>query len=82
VVSNTPSRGSHSRQAAEVEDVVTALRVYGVLTRARLVEVCRAAHWSDAGFERALATAIATGRVRRLGDDLYEIVGSTAQSGS
>jgi hypothetical protein len=64
---------SHTRGDAEIEDIVRALRGYGVLTRARLVEVCGAAHWPDAGFKRALATAIASGRVRRLGDDLYEL---------
>jgi hypothetical protein len=63
----------HSRQEAEVEDIVHALRGYGVLTRARLREVCGAAHWSDSGFKRALTDAVSTGRVRQLGDDLYEI---------
>ena len=63
----------HSREEAEVEDIVHALRGYGVLTRARLRETCGAAHWSDSGFKHALACAVATGRVRQLGDDLYEI---------
>jgi hypothetical protein len=67
-----PSPWPHSRQEAEVEDIVRALRGYGVLTRARLVEVCGGAHWSDAGFRQALARALSSGRVRRLGDDLYE----------
>jgi hypothetical protein len=63
----------HNRQEAEVEHIVHALRGYRVLTRARLREVCGAAHWSDSGFKRALAYAVSTGRVRKLGDDLYEI---------
>ena len=63
----------HSRHDAEVEDIVHALRGFGVLTRAHLVDVCGAAHWSDSGFKRALAHAVSTGRIRRLGDDLYEI---------
>jgi hypothetical protein len=63
----------HSRQEAEVEDIVRALRGYGVLTRARLLDVCGAAHWSDAGVRRALALAVSSGRIRQLGDDLYEI---------
>jgi hypothetical protein len=63
----------HGRQEPEVEDIVRALRGYRVLTRARLREVCGAAHWSDSGFAQALARAVATGRVRQLGDDLYEI---------
>jgi hypothetical protein len=68
-----PSRWPHSREEAEVEEIVRALRGYRVLTRKRLAEVCGAAHWSDSGFRRALAQAVSTGRVRRLGDDLYEI---------
>ena len=63
----------HSRQEAEIEEFVRALRGYGVLTRARLLDVCRATHWSDAGAKRALARAVSTGRIRQLGDDLYEI---------
>jgi 3-phenylpropionate/trans-cinnamate dioxygenase ferredoxin reductase subunit len=63
----------HSRLEVEVEDVVRALRGYGVLTRARLVEACGAAHWPDRSFTQALREAVSTGRVKRLGDDLYEI---------
>jgi hypothetical protein len=63
----------HSRQEAEVEDIVRALRRYGVLTRARLLDVCGAAHWSPSGGKRALARAVASGRIKPLGDDLYEI---------
>ena len=63
----------HSREEAEVDDIVHALRGYRVLTRARLREACGAAHWSDSGFKHALARAVSTGRVRQLGDDLYEI---------
>ena len=69
---SSPTR-PHSRQEAEIEDLVRALRGYGVLTRARLLDVCRATHWSDAGARRALALAVSTGRIRQLGDDLYEI---------
>jgi osmotically inducible protein OsmC len=64
----------HSRHEAEVEDIVRALRTYGVLTRARLLDVCGAAHWSDSGGRRALARAVSSGRIKQLGDDLYEIV--------
>jgi hypothetical protein len=75
---SAPAAGSssawpHTRQEAETEDIVHALRSYGVLTRARLLDVCGAAHWSDAGAERALAHAVSSGRIRQLGDDLYEI---------
>jgi osmotically inducible protein OsmC len=63
----------HSRHEAEVEDIVRTLRTYGVLTRARLLEICGAAHWSDSGGRRALARAVSSGRIKQLGDDLYEI---------
>ncbi len=64
----------HSRAEAEVEDVVSALRGFGVLTREDLVEACGATHWSDHGFRRALDRAVSSGKIRRLSDDLYEIV--------
>jgi hypothetical protein len=64
---------AHTRHDAEVEDIVRALRGYGVLTRARLLEVCGAAHWSDPDAKRALAHAVSSGRIRQLGDDLYEM---------
>jgi osmotically inducible protein OsmC len=67
------SRSPHGREEVEVEDIVCALRGYGVLTRARLLDVCGAVHWSDSGAKRALAHAVSSGRVRRLGDDLYEL---------
>jgi lipoyl-dependent peroxiredoxin len=63
----------HSHQEAEVEDIVRALRGYGVLTRARLLDVCGVAHWSDSGAKRAIARAVSSGRIRQLGDDLYAI---------
>jgi hypothetical protein len=66
-------RPAYSRHEAEVDDIVRALRRYGVLRRARLIEVCGAVHWSDAGFRLALRSAVSSGRVRALGSDLYEI---------
>jgi lipoyl-dependent peroxiredoxin len=69
--SSSPPR--HSRQDVEVEDIVRALRGYGVLTRARLLDFSGAADWSDSGGKRALARAVSSGRIRQLGDDLYEI---------
>jgi hypothetical protein len=69
----SPSPWPHSREEAEVEHLMRALRGYGVLTRAHLLDVCGAAHWPDSGFKRALAQAVSSGRIRHLGDDLYEI---------
>jgi osmotically inducible protein OsmC len=66
-------RSAHSRHEAEVEDVVRTLGRYGVLTRARLLDLCGAAHWSGGGGRRAVADAVSSGRIRRLGDDLYEL---------
>lgn len=67
-----PSPSPRGRQDAEIDDMVRALRGYGVLTRARLLDVCGAAHWTDSGARRALARAVSSGRIRRLGDDLYK----------
>lgn len=67
-------RGPHTRQDAEVEDIVRALRGYGVLTRARLLDVSGADRWPDRGANRAIARAVSSGRVKRLGDELYEVV--------
>jgi hypothetical protein len=66
------SPSAPGRQQAEVEDLVRALRGYGALTRAHLFEVCGAAHWPDSVAGRALARGVASGRIRHLGDDLYE----------
>ncbi len=71
------ARRAHSRREAEVETIVSTLRSYGVLTRARLAALCRAGHWSEPGFRRALALAVSSGRVRRLGGELYEITESS-----
>ena len=73
VPAGSSSRWPHTREEAETEDIVHALRTYGVLTRARLLDICGAAHWSDSGVERALAHALSSGRIRQLGGDLYEI---------
>ena len=70
---HSQARHAHTRRDAEVDDIVRALRTYGVLTRARLADLSGAAHWSEPGFRRALAVAVASGRVRPLGDELFEI---------
>lgn len=68
-------RWAHSRREAEVEDIVAALRRYGVLARPRLAELCGAGHWSEPGFAQALARAVSSGKVRPLDDELYEATG-------
>jgi hypothetical protein len=72
--SGSRSPWPHSRLEAEIQDVVSALRAYGVLSRPRLAQVCGASHWSDPGFRHALEQAISAGKIHPLGDDLYEIV--------
>jgi|tagenome__1003787_1003787.scaffolds.fasta_scaffold20954878_2 hypothetical protein len=64
---------THTRPDAEVDDIVSTLRTYGVLTRTRLAEFCGAAHWTEPDFRRALALAVSSGRVKPLGDELYGI---------
>lgn len=62
------------RLDAEVAEIVRALRGYQVLTRCGLAEACHARHWREPAFDRALERALESGVVRRLGDDLYELV--------
>ncbi len=62
----------HSRRDAEVSHLVATLRTYGVLRRPQLAHLSGAAHWSEPAFAQALAVAVSSGRVKRLGDDFYE----------
>ena len=64
---------AHDRFEAEVESLARALRGYGVLTDERLKELSGARHWSEPIFEAALCEAVRRGRIRRLGDCLYEL---------
>jgi hypothetical protein len=70
------SRRAHSRHEAQVDYIVATLRPYRVLTRARLADLCGAAHWTEPSFTQALARAVISGRVSPLGDQLYEIADS------
>lgn len=62
----------HSRHDAKVEDIITTLRRYGTLTRPRLADLCGAEHGSDPAFAQALALAVSGGRIRPLGNEVYE----------
>lgn len=65
---------ARNRLDAEVEDIVRALRSYGVLTKERLEEIAGAGYWrTDVSFDAALHDAIAHGRVRQLSPRLYEL---------
>jgi hypothetical protein len=65
--------GYNGHVAAAVEDVCRALRSYGVLTTNGLQEVCHTDRWHDTDLNGALANARRQGRVRHLGDGLYEL---------
>lgn len=59
---------------AEIGEIVHVLRRYDVLTGSRLAALCGAERWhSSSTFKLALAQGIAQNRIRRLGDDLYEL---------
>jgi hypothetical protein len=65
--------GYQGHVAAAVDDVCRALRSYGVLTHHGLEEVCHTDRWHDTNLNGALANARRAGRVRFLGDGLYEL---------
>jgi hypothetical protein len=59
--------------AQEVDDLVRALRSFGVLTRANLSEQVGGARWPDRSFGEALRRGVHEGRIKQLGDDLFEV---------
>ena len=64
---------AHDRYEAEVRQLIRALRGYGVLTGERLREVAGGRNWSAGTFDGALGSAVRSRRIRRLGDELYEL---------
>jgi hypothetical protein len=58
---------------AEGEEIVKALRSYGVLTHDRLCEIVTGLEWREGHFDVCLSGLIKGGRVIRLGDELYEL---------
>jgi hypothetical protein len=65
--------GRHDRLDVEVEEIVRALRGYGVLTGERLAEAVNADSWPEHTFKTALRSAIDAGRVASLAGGLYEL---------
>jgi len=65
-----------------VQEIVAALRGPGVLTLARLRELCWADRWPERDFVTALRRALASGQIRHLGDERYEIAESSAEAES
>jgi hypothetical protein len=57
----------------EVDELVRALRSYGVLTRGGLMEFSGAFHWADHAFGGALERGLAEGSIKRLGASLYDV---------
>jgi hypothetical protein len=58
---------------AEVNRLVRALRPYGVLRRDVLAREARAGSWHEAGFERALQSAVDAHRIEELPLGFYRL---------
>ena len=64
---------AHNYNEAEGEEIVRALRSYGVLTHDRLCEIVGGQEWRESHFDVCLSGLVKRGRVNRLGDELYEL---------
>lgn len=64
---------AHSRMEAELEELTKVLRGFGVLTYDHLKELSGARSWCGPRFDRVLRAGVRDGRIRRLGDQLYEL---------
>ena len=67
------SNGSPAHRDPEVDELVRALRSYGVLTRGGLREFSGAFLWPDHSFGAALERGIAAGSIKSLGASLYDV---------
>jgi hypothetical protein len=67
------SGGGPARGDPEVDELVRALRSYGVLTRGGLREFSGAFRWPDHDFGAALERGIAAGSIKSLGASLYDV---------
>ena len=63
---------AHSFQEAGTREVLRALRA-GPLTRHGISETVSAHHWRSGSLERTLRHAVASGQVRALAPDLFEL---------
>jgi hypothetical protein len=57
----------------EVDDLVKALRSFGVLNRERLRECSGALGWPDHSFGSVLERGVADGSIKRLAPGLFEV---------
>ncbi len=64
---------AHSRMEAELEELTKVLRSFGVLTYHNLKELSGARRWGGPHFDHVLHEGIRAGRIRKLGDELYEL---------
>ena len=64
---------AHTRSEAAVETLARVLGSYGVLTGEWLRELSGARFWRGPSFDAVLEEALRAGRIRRLGDGLYEL---------
>jgi hypothetical protein len=69
----TGSNGSPAHRDPEVDELVRALRSYGVLTRGGLREFSGAFLWPDHSFGAALERGVAAGSIKSLGASLYDV---------
>jgi hypothetical protein len=69
-------RGRHEDAVlhAEARHIVRALAPFRVLHRDALEHVAGAERWQECSFERALAEAVRSGTIERLGEDFYRFV--------
>jgi hypothetical protein len=67
------SSGPSPRTDHEVDNLVKALRSYGVLTRDLLRECSGALAWPDHSFGSVLERGVAEGSIRSLGAGLFEV---------
>ena len=59
----------------EVQQLVRALRPFGILQREALSRKCSQRGWEDAGFDAALHKGIAAGLIAELPGGFYKLVG-------
>jgi hypothetical protein len=68
-----PNDHPDRRPDQEVDELVRALRSYGVLTRAGLRERSGAVLWPDHSFASALERGVAEGSIKSLGSSLFDV---------
>jgi hypothetical protein len=68
-----PDSDPAARTDREVDDLVNALRDYGVLTRDELRECSGALRWPDHSFGSVLERGVADGSIKSLGAGMFEV---------